>query len=66
MKKSEELKTRTRRKIKFKCFLLAHILTLFFVVGNFSFAADLPAEEADKSFDFVQKKLLFRAVFQTD
>ena len=53
MKKSEELKT--RRKIKFKCFLLAHILTLFFALapaspagGNFSFAAD-------KSFDFGQK-----------
>jgi len=46
VKKSEELKT--GRKNKFKCFLLAHILTLFFVVGNFSFAAD-------KSFDFVQK-----------
>ena len=60
MKKSEELKT--KRKIKFKCFLLAHILTLFFVLapaspagGNFSFAADLPAKETDKSFDFVQK-----------
>ena len=53
MKKSEELKT--KRKIKFKCFLLAHILTLFFALapaspagGNFSFAAD-------KSFDFGQK-----------
>jgi len=60
VKKSEELKT--KRKIKFKCFLLAHILTLFFVLapaspagGNFSFAADLPAKETDKSFDFVQK-----------
>ena len=46
MKKSEELKT--GRKNKFKCFLLAHILTLFFVLANFSFAAD-------KSFDFGQK-----------
>ena len=46
MKKSEELKT--RRKIKFKCFLLANVLTLFFALANFSFAAD-------KSFDFGQK-----------
>ena len=53
MKKSEKLKT--KRKIGFKYFLLAHILTLFFVVGNFSFAADLPAEDVGSSFDFVQK-----------
>ena len=46
MKKSEELKTKI--KIKFKCFLLAHILTLFFALVSFSFAAD-------KSFDFGQK-----------
>ena len=60
MKKSEELKT--RRKIKFKCFLLAHILTLFFALapaspagGNFSFAADLPAEEVENNSYFGQK-----------
>jgi len=60
VKKSEELKT--RRKIKFKCFLLAHILTLFFALapaspagGNFSFAADLPAEEVENNSYFGQK-----------
>ena len=64
MYKSEKLKPNSdarsesrpkHRERKFKYFLLAHILTLFFVVGNFSFAADLPAEEADKSFDSGQK-----------
>ncbi len=49
MKKSEELKT--KRKIGFKCFLLANVLTLFFVVANFSFAADLPAFSAGEPFD---------------
>jgi len=60
VKKSEKLKN--KRKIKFKCFLLAHILTLFFVAGNFSFAADLPAlpagqagEEAGDNSYFGQK-----------
>ena len=57
MKKSEELKTSSdarsesrpkRRERKIKCFLLANILTLFFALANFSFAAD-------KSFDFGQK-----------
>jgi len=51
--KSEELKP--KRKNKFKYFLLAHILTLFFASGNFSFAADLPAEKAGSIFDFGQK-----------
>ena len=53
MKKSEELKT--RRKIKFKCFLLAHILTLFFVAGNFSFAAGFPDEKERGIFGSEQK-----------
>jgi len=48
-------KLKPKRKNKFKYFLLAHILTLFFVVGNFSFAADLPAEEAGDNSYFGQK-----------
>jgi len=53
VKKSEELKP--KRKNKFKYFLLAHILTLFFVAGNFSFAAGLPDEKEGGIFGSEQK-----------
>src|SRR3989338_3696464 len=51
--KSEKLKS--KRKNKFKYFLLAHILTLFFVAGNFSFAAGFPDEKERGIFGSEQK-----------
>ena len=53
MKKSERPKSKI--KIKFKYFLLASTLILFFALANFSFAADLPAKEEGNMFDFGQK-----------
>jgi len=48
VKKSEELKT--RRKIKFKCFLLAHILTLFFALAPFAFSAGNIFDSGQKNY----------------
>ena len=48
MNKSEKLKSKI--KIKFKCFLLANILTLFFAVVTIAFASDLPAEKEGNPF----------------
>ena len=54
MNKSEKLKP--ERKIKFKCFLLANILTLFFVVANFSYAASFAESgRVENYFNFGQK-----------
>ena len=48
--RSESRPKRRGRKIKFKCFLLANILTLFFAVVTIAFASDLPAEEEGNPF----------------